>query len=282
MAIPNDTSPEAERILIGVYRKMPMGKKWLLLGEDYRTARVLHAAGARLRNPKLTPHQINQEWMALNLGFVPPDSCKEVVVVQGPTENLRVVREAIAILDRLGIAYALGGSMASSLYGKDRETKDADIMVEPFAGKETLLAGSFGSDYYVSQPAIAAALEQRSSFNIISLSTGFKLDFFVRKDRPFDVTALNRRQPVHFPDSPDSPVVVVSPEDLILLKLEWYRIGGEVSEQQLRDVISVMNVQAGSLDNVYLDHWANELKVKDLLDRARHERSDEAGPPLPT
>jgi hypothetical protein len=37
-------------------------------------------------------------------------------------DNLRVMQEVIAVLDQLGIAYALGGSWASSLLHKMRFT----------------------------------------------------------------------------------------------------------------------------------------------------------------
>ena len=67
-----------------------------------------------------------------------------------PTDNLRVVREVIAAFDALGIAYALGGSLASSIHGITRYTADADLAVEPFPGLEDRLAASFGPDYYAS------------------------------------------------------------------------------------------------------------------------------------
>jgi hypothetical protein len=63
----------------------------------------------------------------------------------------------------------------------------------------------------------------------------------------------------------------VSPEDLLLLKLEWYRMGNEVSDQQWTDILGVLRVQAGQLDEAYLDHWAADLRVADLLARARQE-----------
>ncbi|HZT80221.1 MAG TPA: hypothetical protein VFA26_08365, partial [Gemmataceae bacterium] len=59
--------------------------------------------------------------------------------------------------------------------------------------------------------------------------------------------------------------------DLILFKLRWYRLGNEVSEKQWDDVLSVLKVQAGRLDDAYLDRWAAELHVADLLAKARQE-----------
>ena len=59
-----------------------------------------------------------------------------------------------------------------------------------------------------------------------------------------------------------------SPEDTILSKLEWYRLGGEVSERQWRDVLGVLKTCAGELDLDYLHKWAKEIGVTDLLERA--------------
>jgi hypothetical protein len=57
-------------------------------------------------------------------------------------------------------------------------------------------------------------------------------------------------------------------EDMILAKLEWYRMGGEVSERQWRDVLGMFRVQGDQLDLAYLQKWAAALRVSDLLDKA--------------
>ena len=60
-------------------------------------------------------------------------------------------------------------------------------------------------------------------------------------------------------------------EDIILAKLEWYRLGNEISDRQWRDILGVLKVQAGRLDVDYLHKWAAELNVADLLQRALKE-----------
>jgi uncharacterized protein YqgV (UPF0045/DUF77 family) len=54
---------------------------------------------------------------------------------------------------------------------------------------------------------------------------------------------------------------VCTPEDIILAKLEWFRMGGEVSERQWRDVLGVIKVQAEGLDEDYLRRWSRVLRV---------------------
>lgn len=189
--------------------------------------------------------------------------------MESDPENVAIVQEVAAVLDRLQVPYAVGGSWASSLLGKPRLTHDVDMTVEPFPCKETAFCASFSDDYYVSLPMIQDAIRRRSSFNIIHWPSGFKVDLFVRKDRPFDASVLSRRR-LH-PLSEGRSLTLVSPEDVILLKLEWYRMGGCTSERQLEDVRGVLQIQAGKLDQAYLDRWAADLGVSDLLQRARQE-----------
>lgn len=191
--------------------------------------------------------------------------------MEGDQENVAIVQEVASILDRLEIPYAVGGSWASSLLGKPRLTHDVDMTVEPFPGKETAFCACFSDDYYVSLPMIQDAIRRRSSFNIIHWPSAFKADLFVRKDRAFDASVLARRR-LH-PLAEGRSLTLVSPEDVILLKLEWYRLGGGTSERQLEDVRGVLQMQAGKLDQAYLDHWAADLGVSDLLQRARQESS---------
>jgi hypothetical protein len=270
MTATHDTSPEAERVLIEVYRRMSPGKKWLLLGETYATAKALHAGGVRQRHPAATPQDIHADWLHVQLGL-PRHRCLVAPAPERPMQNLSDLREVLAVFTRLGIPYALGGSMASSVYGIARYTQDADITVEPFPGKEGELAAGFGPDYYLSLPAIRQANRDRSSFNLINSATGFKVDVFIRKDVAFEEMALRRRIPQNFPDVPGSPLFLHSAEDVVLFKLHWYRLGNETSDRQWADVLGVLKVQAGKLDAAYLDHWSAILQVADLLRRARQE-----------
>jgi hypothetical protein len=186
-------------------------------------------------------------------------------------ELINAVRPVVELLERLRVPYYAGGSLASSLAGVPRSTTDADLVADleqehvgPFV--ETLQA-----DYYVSEPAVRDAVRLRRSFNLIHYATSFKVDIFLPKDRPYDRAALDRPVTAPMPIvEEDSPVELrfASAEDIILAKLEWYRLGNEVSERQWSDVIGVMKVQAERLDREYMRHWAAELGVDDLLEKA--------------
>jgi hypothetical protein len=187
------------------------------------------------------------------------------------------VRKAVALLTRMKIPYVLGGSLAGSTQGAPRTTNDADLMIAPFPGREAEFARGFGPEYYVSVPSMIEANRMRSSFNVINTNVGFKLDFFVQKQRPFDASALARREAKYVPDGAAEPTDVLSPEDLVLTKLEWYRLGSEVSERQWKDVIEILEANWPRLDRDYLSRWAKELKVEDLLPVALEEAGKSAG-----
>jgi hypothetical protein len=194
-------------------------------------------------------------------------------------ENLAVVAEVVAVLDSMSVPYALGGSMASGFLGKPRFTADADLTVEPFPGREAEFCARFGPDYYVSVEAVRGAVRGTGSFNLIHTPSAFKVDVFVRKDRPFDHAVLARRRSYPIAGEPGGLIWLVSAEDIVLLKLEWFRLGDECSERQFSDVIGVLQVQAGKLDESYLDRWASDLGVSELLERARRVAAELSGEP---
>ncbi len=57
-------------------------------------------------------------------------------------------------------------------------------------------------------------------------------------------------------------------EDSLLRKLVWFRLGGEVSDRQWRDVLGLVRAAPTDLDRAYLEHWASDLAVRDLLAQA--------------
>lgn len=73
---------------------------------------------------------------------------------------------------------------------------------------------------------------------------------------------------------PERSAFVASAEDSVLAKLDWYRRGGEVSEQQWRDVVGILQVQSETLDRDYLRSMAASLRVSDLLERAFTDARD--------
>jgi hypothetical protein len=174
--------------------------------------------------------------------------------------------------DEMGVAHYVGGSVASSALGLPRTTIDADLVAVLKLGHVEGLVARLSGDYYVSGSMIRDAIRRESCFNLIHLATMFKVDVFVAKSRPFDQSALSRISQEDIGEPEDElRVWLASAEDVVLNKLEWYRLGEEVSERQWLDVQGVLKVQRGRLDLAYLRKWAQPLNVQDLLERALTE-----------
>jgi len=185
-----------------------------------------------------------------------------------PFDLIAAMRPVVRQFDRLGVRYYIGGSVASSVYGLARSTLDIDLVADLKPEHVAPLAAALRSDYYVNPSAAADAIARKSCFNLIYLPTNSKVDVFVLKDRAYDREALRRiRQDALDPNSPGK-FFVASAEDVVLAKLEWYRLGDEVSDRQWRDILEVLKVQGLSLDHRYLSQWAAELGVADLLQNA--------------
>ena len=186
-------------------------------------------------------------------------------------EPIEVTLKVTSVLEKLGISYVIGGSLASTLYGMVRATQDSDIITEMRSEHIQSFVSSLQSEFFIDEEMIADSIQNNSSFNIIHRDTMFKVDVFIPRPRPFQQSQLARAQRQIFDLESETSANFASPEDTVLSKLEWYRMGGEVSERQWRDTLGVLKTRAGELDLDYLRKWAKELKVSDLLERILKE-----------
>ena len=180
------------------------------------------------------------------------------------TVTLRVAEE----LDRLGIDYFVGGSVASSVHGRPRTTDDIDIVAALPDPKVDAFVENLQADFFVDAEMIRDAIHRRASFNIIHLATMLKVDVFVLGNEDFALEEMRRRAAVPLRGS---RVWFSSPEDIVLEKLDWFRKGEGLSERQWRDVLGVLAVQGRRLDLPYLRLWAGRRGLLTLLERALTE-----------
>jgi hypothetical protein len=184
-----------------------------------------------------------------------------------PDGPLGLVLEIAVLLDDLAIPYAVGGSVASSLFGEPRATADIDVAIRVDVVSGERLLGRARGDFYIPMSAAREAIRMGQSFNLLSTDQTFKIDFFVLGDGLLDRRQLERRVQVRIPGT-GRALWVTSAEDQVLRKLDWYRGGGSVSDRQWRDVVGILLVQGAALDMAYLSDTARSLGLAELLDEA--------------
>ena len=180
---------------------------------------------------------------------------------------LEVTLKVVKAFDSLGIEYYIGGSIASSAYGVARSTLDVDMVANMNSDQAQALEELIEKEFYVDIDTIINAIAQHSSFNLIHLDSMLKIGVFIHKDQPFSNRVFMRRtEKLVSEDIPDK-LCFPSPEDIILIKLDWYKSAGESLSQQWNDILGVLKVQGIKLDLDYLKTWAKELGVSGLLER---------------
>lgn len=183
-----------------------------------------------------------------------------------------VLRLVVKCLDEGSIPHMLTGSLAAAYYAEPRATRDVDLVVEASHAQLVELGRQLSElGLYVSQAAIAEAVQHEGQFNVIDPETGWKVDLILRKSRPFSVAEFGRRRSATVLGLELS---LASPEDLVIAKLEWAKRGG--SELQLRDVAAVLEAHGSHLDREYVEKWVEDLELKEQWARVLGEEQDPA------
>lgn len=268
-----DTSPEAEQVQIALLRAAPVWRRLGIVNDLTHTTRFLSAEGWHRWHPDATGVDVRRQMAALWYGA---EAAERVVAHAATREEqpvdtpgiIEVTLMVTAQLEAQGVRYALGGSMASSALGMARSTMDADIIADLAESDVEPLVRALEGSFYIDADAISEAIRHRSSTNLIHLESMFKVDLFIPKRRAFDRNQLARRVARKLAKDAQQNAFVASAEDTVLAKLEWYRMGGEISDRQWTDILGVLKVQAPGIDLPYLRQWAPALGVTDLLARA--------------
>jgi hypothetical protein len=176
------------------------------------------------------------------------------------------LREITAALNRVGVRYAIGGSLASSARSIWRTTLDVDVVAAIAPAQAEVFVQALGKGWYADVDEVRASIAAGRSFNVIHMGNALKVDVFPARE-PFHRTQLDRATVLPLGDE-RIPCVVTTAEDILLAKLRWYADGGKVSERQWNDITDIITTNA-EMDWDYVNLWAARLQVTDLLVRAR-------------
>lgn len=181
---------------------------------------------------------------------------------------IEITFKVVRVFEKLSIAYHIVGSLASSAFGIARATLDVDIVADIKLEQVSPIEELLKEEFYVDTGMIRDAIQRESSFNLIHLETMFKVDVFVLKNKPFDRQVFLRRFQKPVSEDASQQLFFATPEDIILSKLQWYKMGGKVSDRQWSDILGVLKVQGTKLDMSYIRRWAEKLSISGLLKKA--------------
>jgi hypothetical protein len=173
---------------------------------------------------------------------------------QTPEQLLVSIAKA---LDKLGIEYYVTGGFAVSVWGRPRFTADIDLIVKMAKANKTGLAKELlkiSPKGYIDEEQIESALARSGEFNFIDPETGIKVDFWIMKNNEFERNCLKntKKQDIGY------KVKFISPEDLIISKLIWYKQAG--STRHLEDIESVLKISKVQLKHI--EEWAAKLDLE--------------------
>ena len=188
-----------------------------------------------------------------------------------PIDPLGVAQLVAGLLEQSGLRYVIGGSVASSLMGEPRSTLDLDLMIESDPVKVRILVRLLSEICYVDEENALDAVERRTSFNAVHFDSSMKIDFFIVDSALSQEQLLRARR---LPLSSGVSLYFYTPEDLIVRKLLWFRLGGETSQRQWRDVLGILRTSRNEIDRALLVDTAVKAEVSDLLERALREVSE--------
>lgn len=186
----------------------------------------------------------------------------------GGPSDLEVVFGVLQSLQALGIRAAVVGSVASTLHGEARFTRDVDVLACIEATDLWPIVRCFEREFYVSSEAVAEAIAAGSCFNLIHFDTALKVDVFVAaaaQQREEIARAVDKR----LADGSGRALRVACAEDVVVAKLRWFDLGGRQTQQQWRDVIGVLRARRGrDLDIELMRRTAAASNVSELLESA--------------
>jgi hypothetical protein len=174
----------------------------------------------------------------------------------------------LRILNERSIQYMLTGSVVSSIQGEPRLSHDIDIIIIGDYRIGKILLDHFSpNDFYLDDQAVREAIQAQGMFNLIDIASGDKVDFWLLTDDAFDESRFQRRLTISlFGET----AWISTPEDTILAKILWAKKSGG-SEKQMLDALRVFEVNAPTIDRLYIEKWCRQLGLQEywnsLLER---------------
>ncbi len=262
-----DTTPEAEARQVALLRNRTPEERLRMACELSASAMAMSRAAIANAQPRLSKLEQARLLYGLQFGEQRAAQVRQPPSIAEAMSIAAAVLPLVAVFEHLHVPYYIGGGVAGIAYSLPRTTYGVDIMAALAARHIPPFVAALETDFYLDRCAIVDAITRRTSFNMTHQATNINIDIFISQGKPFDHAQFARVRRHLLPGAQEL-VNLASPEDVLLDKLAWYELGNRVSDQQWRDVQSILRVQADALDRHYLQVWASQLGLSELLDAA--------------
>lgn len=170
-----------------------------------------------------------------------------------------VFKRIIDSLNNNHIPYMLTGGLAVTVWGRARSTLDIDIVLDIKRDDIEKLLKAFQKDFLIDGEMVKMAIDKKVSFNAIDRETNTTIDCYLVGNNEYEEGRFQRKI---VRNMLSLKVNVISPEDLILIKLQWYKNSG--STRHLEDAESILKITEVDLE--YIKEWAEKQETTEILE----------------
>jgi hypothetical protein len=267
-----DTTPEVERLQVARIRSFSPARKFASVRSWTYTLTSANVHAMRSGAPESNERDIAVRFVTREYGKALATDF-QTAVEQRPEWTIQehdllvAMIPIIEVFESLGIRYYLSGSIACSVYGLPRGAQDIDVVADIQTEHVSALVKHLQGAYTINAQALRDAIAQRNAFSLLHLSSLVKVDVMLPSGTPFDSLVLQRARQLSLIEG-YQPIWIASPEEVVLMRLEWYRDRGATADDQWNDMLGVLKVEAPTMDLTYLRHVAPTLNVSGLLEQA--------------
>jgi hypothetical protein len=265
----SDTSPEAERVLIGLIRKASVAKRFKSVRSLTTFAATLNLQNIKLQHPDASKEEVGLLFVADHHSRALADSlhlAAQHTTTELSLDLLHAIVPMVEVFIGSEIIYYMQGTVANSLYGMQRATFDAHLVADLCIEHVDALLAQLTSAYAIDEQTIREAIGTRTAFDMIHIASLVKVRVSLMQNNDYQ-EAIRQRLQKHVLFENGFTVCVASPEDVILTQLLEYRANREIADDQWNEILGVLKVQGSTLDFAYLNRWASESRLSDLLKR---------------
>jgi hypothetical protein len=267
-----DTTPEVERRQVARIRSFSPARKFASVRSWTHTLTSANLHAMHSGTPEPNERDIAMRFVTREYGRALATDF-QAAVEQRPEWTIQehdllvAMIPVIEVFECLGIRYYISGSIACSVYGLPRGAQDIDVVADMQIEHACPLIDHLQAAYTINEQALRDAIAQRNTFSLLHLSSLVKVDVMLPSGTPLDSLVSQRAQQLSLIEG-YLPIWIASPEDVALMRLEWYRDEEAAADDQWNDILGVLKVQAPTLDLRYLRHVAHTLNVSGLLEQA--------------